>query len=610
MQTNKFQLNLSGLLQVLAEHLYSTRKVAIRELIQNAHDGCIRRQSEDRRSGYRPRINVRIDASNRTISIEDNGAGLTEDEITNYLTTIGSSYTRELGQKLQMLSPDEASRLIGQFGLGFLSAFLIASEVTLTTRSYKNEQGLRWFCDGSEYFQLEPVARAAVGTLVEIKLKPEAEFLLGDSVLKETIRRYADFLSIPIYLNGEIEPVNLMMPPWDASDPQTAIQDYIERAFHQRQVTTVIPLHDQVIDLGHDTLVIPMQGFVYIPASTMASFREYGDMIVYIRKMFITDDHRHLLPAWARFFRGVIDCPLLQPTASRENLHEEENFLAVQQALESQLLAAMRKIAQEQPDIWRQIVSGHTELVLGWVIANDEFFAQVADSILLRTTRGLLSLPDYLKHTADVAYFVTQEMGSLQEQLLGEVYEVPVIDASWFGVSAFLEKYAARNPHVKLVQMDGDSRQLLRPVSDEACEGLLQFYRSQRILAKAAAFKPTSLPGVVLYPRNAEAINSARRALDSGELSGPFAAMVEEYLNQQKDDDTGLLQQAEGGVLYLNVSSPLIQQLIEQPTAKNELALTLIYHIARLFAARNLTPADAGLAFQEVTNSIQGLVKS
>jgi hypothetical protein len=187
---------------------------------------------------------------------------------------------------------------------------------------------------------------------------------------------------------------------------------------------------------------------------------------------------------------------------------------------------------------------------------------------------------------------------------------VPVIEASLFGVTAFLEKYAARHPNVKLMQMDGDARQLLRPVSDEACEDLLKFYRSRGILAQAAAFKPVSVPGVVLYPRNAETINSARRALDAGELSGPFAAMIEEYINQQKAADTGLLQQAEGGVLYLNISSPLIRHLIEQPTAKNELALILIHQIARLFAARNLTPADAGLAFRDVTQSIQGLIQS
>src|ERR1700722_7896254 len=136
----KFDLHLPGLLKVLAEHLYSSKKVGVRELLQNAHDSCVRRKIEGSDATYKPRIELSIDNKGRTISIRDNGCGLTGDEITTYLATIGRGYTRELRERLSLCSADEASQLIGQFGLGFLSAFLIAESVTLVTKSYQKGQ--------------------------------------------------------------------------------------------------------------------------------------------------------------------------------------------------------------------------------------------------------------------------------------------------------------------------------------------------------------------------------------------------------------------------------------------------------------------------------------
>ncbi len=130
-QRQRFNLHLPGLLKVLAEHLYSSKKVGIRELIQNAHDSCVRRKIEAGETSYRPRIDISLDAQKRLVVIRDNGNGLTAEEIETYLSTIGRGYTRELRERLSLYSPTEAAELIGQFGLGFLSAFLLAGEVTL-----------------------------------------------------------------------------------------------------------------------------------------------------------------------------------------------------------------------------------------------------------------------------------------------------------------------------------------------------------------------------------------------------------------------------------------------------------------------------------------------
>ena len=175
----RFQLHLPGLLKVLAEHLYSTQKVGIRELIQNAHDSCVRRAVERAEPGYRPRIDLEVEPRANRLSIADNGSGLTAEEIHTYLTVIGRGYTRELRE---ILAADEVERsrdLIGQFGIGFLSAYLLASEVKVETRS-SGCSPLRWYSAGDEEFELTEGSRAETGTTVELRLKPSARFCCGN----------------------------------------------------------------------------------------------------------------------------------------------------------------------------------------------------------------------------------------------------------------------------------------------------------------------------------------------------------------------------------------------------------------------------------------------
>lgn len=604
---HEFQIYLPGLLKVLAESLYSTKKVAIRELIQNAHDSCIRRRVETKQATYKPRVDVTIDEENQTVTITDNGSGLTEEDVRTYLATIGRSYTRQLGENLSIFNPEEASQLIGQFGMGFLSAFLVASEVVLTTRSYKEgSPTLQWRSNGDVHYELEEVDEAPVGTSVELHVKANSSFMLIEGVLSDTISQYADFLPIPVYLNGDFYPVNAQRPPWEALDPTQATRDYIQRVFRVPSPLAVIELSDQVIDLGHDTMTIPLEGFVFIPPGSVASVQEFGDMNVFIRRMFICERQRDLLPSWARFVRGVVDCTYLQPTASREDLHQDDNFMFIQQAIEEQLLKGLRRVADEDPTTWKQIVRGHTDVIMGWAVQDNEFFEQVADIVTFRTTRGQLSMRDYLKETDGKIYYVTRQMGSLQERLLGEGHGVPVIDASWFAVTPFLKKFANQNQGTELVQLDGESNQLMRPVDDEKFDAISEFFMRRDIKARVVTFKPEDVPAIVIYPKDAEFIMETRSALDSDELPGPLAGLVSDYVNRLSKEQEDDLE----GTLYVNASNDLIVKLSKlQPNTGRDAALMLIYQMAKLFSGRMLDNLQISEAFRGAGDSINQLLE-
>jgi len=604
-QRQRFALHLPGLLKVLAEHLYTSKKVGIRELIQNAHDSCVRRQIEHPDPSYRPRIDVALDVSRRTITISDNGNGLTEEEIRDYLSTIGRGYTRELRERLAFSSPEEAAALIGQFGLGFLSAFLVASEVTLTTRSIRGTEALRWHSAGDENYDLSVSERESIGTSVELLIKPSAGFLLQPDTLAETIRGYADFLPVPIYMQGDSQPLNLMAPPWEDEQPLQAIRAYIQRRYGGTKPLCIFPLHDTRLAVGDDTLTIPLAGFLFIPPGSVASVREYGDLTIYIRRMFICERERELLPSWARFVRGVIECPLLQPTASREGIHQDENFDLVRRALETQLADALQHLAHEDPATWRKVVRGHSDVLVGWAVNDARFFEKVEDIVTFRTSRGPLSLPEYLELSGGTLYYVTRELGSLQEQLLAEGRDVPAIDASWFSVTPFLEKYAQRHPGVELVRLDGEAQQLLQPVADQGgFRTLLEHYRQRGIRAQLATFRPSVTPALMLYPQGAELAREAEASLQAGDLPGPLAGLVQNYIEGRFANREEL-----AGTLYLNASNSLIRRLAERaidPTTRG-LILDLLLPVARLFAGRMLSASEASNAFGELTRALEGL---
>ena len=599
----EFALHLPGLLKVLAEHLYSNRQVALRELIQNAGDSTVRRaDSSVAPPDYRPRLTIALHEAARTLTFADSGSGLSRDEIRDYLSTIGRSYTRELKEHMALFSPDAAQKLVGQFGFGFLSAFLLAERVEVDTLSMNGGAALHWESSGDESYELAPGTRAEVGTTITLHVKPEAAYLLDAEILRESLLRFADFLPFAIYMDGDDAPLNRGRAPWEG-DEDEELNDWI-RERSGISPLAVIGLSPHRIELGHDALEIPLGGALWVPPGSVASVREYGDLSVYIRGMWIRDDEKQLLPKWARFVRGVIDCPALQPTASREDVHQDETFGHVKAALEAQLAGALENIAREAPEVWAALVRGHADVITGWAARDEEFFERVAEILPFRTTRGLLTLRDYLAQSGGKFYYVSRELGSLQEQLLAEGSGVPVVDASWFGVEGCLRRFATTRSEdgerIPLVQMDEGSEELLRPVAPAPFAAMVDYFAGQNQRARAAAFEPSSVPALLIYPRDAQFVADAKGALSGDELASPFAQMIGQVV-----ENTGLDADDLRGVLHLNADNPLIRSLARAAIGPREAAiLDVLAANARLFAAKTLTAGDAARVFGEFSHAL------
>ncbi len=605
------EIHLPGLLKLLGESLYSDPRVALRELTQNAHDSCLRRREEDTTvRDYTPSITVRPDREARQLVIQDNGSGLTRSEVTTFLATVGRGYTSELRARLGEAGREEALELIGYFGLGLLSAFMIARRVDITTVSYQTpDEAWRWVSEGGQSYSLRRAEREGIGTTVRLDLRDDALFLLETDVLASALRAYAEFLPVPIIV-GTSAPINGQPAPWaqDGENPGETpgarairygawVRDRLDAA-----ALSVIPLADARDPSG---AVIPLRGVLYVPERSIISIREYGDVAVYVRHMLITDRERDLLPDWARFVTGVVECPVLNPTASRETLRHDETYDAVRASISAQVLAHFERLATEAPLDWSAIVQAHNDLIKGWAVRSPELFLRVADLVTFKTSRGQLTIPEYLRENPGRIFYYDDDDGVTQALTLFEARRLAVIDARWFADVAFLRRYSDVYG-TQIQQLMPGAGFIFTPASDPdgAWRAVVEACAAEGLPTRLVAFEPESLPMIILFPPGAERLRRTRRTLEEGRITGPIRRLVRNYMAQQQAGDEQLQ-----GTLHLNTRNPLLRRVRDYGPDRPEFAplLAILVANARVFAGQGLSAQEAITCFDRINHGLARL---
>jgi molecular chaperone HtpG len=608
-------LHLPGLLTILGEHLYSDPTVALREALQNAHDSCERRRAEARDEAYPPRVDVRFSTSGRWLELSDNGSGLTEQEISEFLATIGRSYTGELRARLSLGDRAEiaaAEQLIGQFGLGFLSAFLLSRRVVLTTRSFREgSPTLRFVSSGGQSYELGAVAPAearTVGTTLRMELKPAAHFLLDSEVLQRAVRSFVDFLPTPVFVYGDGEeapdaPANRGGAPWHEEGRGRDLSDFVRERFGVEPLT-VLPLRDVRVRLGDDAVTIPIAGVLFVPPGSVTSLQEFGDVAVYVRRMFICERERDLLPPWARFVRGVVESARLKPTVSRETLRQDETYRQVQAGLETQLIDHFERLARDHSDVWAEIVLAHNDLIKGWALQAPRLFAAVADRVHFETSRGRLTLPEIRGAGGDTIHYFSDDSGLNQERLLFESRGMLVVDASRFAEEAFLRRYVATRQGVKAEQL-GPGTSGVFERADGALPRIVAHFDRLGVPCRAVRFEPRSLPALLVYPPTHDRVRRVRDALEQGTLQGPIGALLRDFVERRSAGGRS------GPMLHLNAASALLGELerLGPDATRFAPALDLVLQTARFFAGKRLSAEESRAALESAIASLSALLR-
>jgi len=365
-ETLEFQSEARQLLQLMIHSVYSNKDTFLRELVSNASDALDKLRLE----AYQDKdldvdtadlhIELSIDAEARTLTVRDNGIGMTRDEVVSLIGTIAKSGTAEFLRKLKESKESTANTeqnqdLIGQFGVGFYSSFMVADKVTLVTRRAGAEEGVRWESTGEGTYTVEPAADAPQGTAVTLHLKPEdTEDRLFDytakATLTEIVKRYSDFITWPIRLDGET--VNSMKALWARTD---ATEDELTEFYKHVSHDWNVPLETMRLQAEG---TFEYQALLFLPAQAPMDLfmreRKRGVQL-YVKRVFIMDDCEALMPEYLRFVKGVVDAQDLSLNVSREILQQDRQIQLIRRRLVKKVLQTIKALpAEKYTTFWQQ----------------------------------------------------------------------------------------------------------------------------------------------------------------------------------------------------------------------------------------------------------------
>ncbi len=348
-----FQAEISQLLHLLSHSLYQSREIAIRELISNASDALDKMRyvglTEDLHRDTGPlEITLSGDPEASTLTIRDDGVGMTREELVTNLGTIAHSGSREFLRAAKASSGSPDLSLIGQFGVGFYSAFMIASEVTVRTRSYRESQGYEWRSTGSGTFTVTEVPDVPRGTEIVLLLKEDAKAFSQDWKLKEVVRRYSGFVPHPIKIGGEV--ANSQKPIWVEPKSQVTHEQYTQFYQHLTHHSGETPLWH--LHLAADS-PIQFRALVYCPPTNLErlGFGKFDHgMSLCSRRVLVQGDCRDLVPEYLRFLHGIVDSEDLPLNVSRETLQDNSVIRKITNALTKGVLDLLTKMSEETPE--------------------------------------------------------------------------------------------------------------------------------------------------------------------------------------------------------------------------------------------------------------------
>lgn len=545
-QIKNTQVNLDGLLEVLGQNLYSTPAVALRELIQNAHDACRRFQLESGKS-KNFQIDLCTDPDRNVLVIRDNGSGLTCDEVSDYLATIGSGYTRILRERT---ATDD---MIGYFGLGFLSAYVVANKVEVYTTSYQAPDETWLFTSvGGKTFSISEAVLHPVGSKIVLRLKSGFSGLSDEAVVSALIRKYCSLLPIPITLNESPEPINNVTPPWiDREGVSYLQQKRRQLAFAELFEADYSPL--ACIKLPENDL--DLEGLLWIQDGSSYLSSDSRNVNVFIRNMFITDKEADLLPRWAGFVGMVLESPRFKPTASRESLQEEEYYKRAREFIREVLVTGLRDLVLQEPETWARILVRHNQALIGAAVVDDRLFEATKRSIKLPTNNGDFTAPQLVKKSGGTLYLKPEVAASSEDMLLA-AQGIPLIKGYLYAVSAYCQKFSQmeRVP-LRNLGMGADQEQLLRrvTVSKGVEERLTALFSEDDVEVRFAEYEPGEVP--LVYFSNREAILKNRIESDEAASRISSAALSLARLH------ASTLKQQKERVVYVNLLNPVIQKL-------------------------------------------------
>jgi molecular chaperone HtpG len=454
MAAHQFQTEVSRLLHLIIHSLYSHKEIFLRELVSNASDALDKLKyltvADDAYKGvvFNPRIDISFDKDAKTLTIADTGIGMNEADLAEHLGTIARSGTRAFVEKLTSDAKKD-SNLIGQFGVGFYSAFMVADKIEVVSRKAGEENAWKWTSDGKEGFDIEAAARDGHGTTILLHLNDEGIEYANRWSIEDIVKRYSNHVAFPIYLTfdekewddkgkekGSVrktEQINSGSAIWRRSKSELKDEDYAE-FYKQISHDTEEPLF-HVHTKAEGTLEYATLFFVPKKAPFDLYNVDYkAGVKLYVKRVFITDDDKELMPTWLRFVRGVIDSEDLPLNVSREILQQNRVLMNIKNASVKKLLSEFKALADNNKEKWETFVAEYNRPLKEGLYQDFANREAILELVRFKSTaaEGWTSLADYagrMKADQKAIYYITGgDEKTLKSSPLLEAYKAKGIE--------------------------------------------------------------------------------------------------------------------------------------------------------------------------------------
>ncbi|MDJ0746171.1 MAG: hypothetical protein QNJ32_22795 [Xenococcaceae cyanobacterium MO_167.B27] len=440
--------------------------------------------------------------------------------------------------------------MIGQFGIGLLSAFIVADKIVIETCSWKPKNSAwRWESQGDKTYNLELGKRKEPGTTATLHITDNYRDMLNMADLSDAIRKYADFLPIPIYLNDDEVPVNTINAPWHRDyslNPQAEIEDLkilLRKRFSDTPLS-IIPVH--IKSSYQVDGVLYLSGYGALDGTLNAY--SIGFVDIYQSRMFVMEANRDILPLWARFVRGIIDSPALTLTASRDAIQKDKIQQEIQESLGKAIIDHLVNLSQNDLARFQEICQWHHYDFKGVALQSDTFFKQIDDLVPFHTNQGIMNLPAYFeeskkrKQSQDEILYFDESGSATQFDLLCEARNLLVINASHLFESKFLERYGEFHRDIRLRQLDlGGSDLIFEPLSTQEEQNyrdlkidLMQVLPDSRSIVKIVRFKPESIPALTVLSEAGRRQKEMKDRIKNPAIDGAIRDLLNEVMESEK----------------------------------------------------------------------------
>jgi molecular chaperone HtpG len=610
MQKGKLSVNAENIFPIIKKWLYSEHDIFIREIISNSND-AIRKyeklvniaEAEKDEKGYR--ITVRLSKKQKTISIEDNGIGMTEDEVARYINQIAFSGAIDFLEKYKDKSDDK--QIIGHFGLGFYSAFMVSEKVEIETRSFAaGEKAVHWESDGETDFEIRDSERTERGTIVTLHIDKENKDFLEEHKCRELVMKYFAFLPIEIYFinldsdkkdDAVQKPINNTKPLW-LKKPSDCTDEEYKEFYRNTFFDFSEPLFWVHINMDYP---FNLKGILYFPKLKHEFETMEGQVKLYYNQVFVADNIKEIIPEFLLLLKGTIDCPDLPLNVSRSFLQSDAYVSKISNHINKKVSATLKKMFESERDNYNKYWEDINPFIKYGCIRDEKFYDKVKDILIFKNIDDTYSTLDQIKgsETADKVIYYVSDVNS-QSQYIRNFKNIgkSAVILNTMIDNHFISFLETKMKGLKFKRIDSDISEDLKDsgeIDTESEKKLESFYRKLRndetLKVKLQSLKMKDIPAIITLSEE------SRRMADMQKMYGNMFGG-----NAFPGENT----------LILNSGNDIVKRIIETADdegkkEKRDLIANYIYDLA-LLSHKPLKPEEMSDFIGRSTKLLQNML--